>query len=106
MVTCIQPWIITHDIIPVATHDIIPTQERSVQDKLPVLPLKISMHVVRLLQLLMGQPPQLECLTHIYRHLLVPDVNDVKLVTAASVLESSIVAFDGEGQGKRHWTAV
>lgn len=70
------------------------SKERSVQDKLPVLPLKISMHVVRLLQLLMGQPPQLECLTHIYRHLLVPDVNDVKLVTAASVLESSIVAFD------------
>ena len=70
------------------------------QDQLPMLPLKISMHLVRLLQLLMGQPPLQECLAHIHSHLLVPDVNAVKLVTATHVLESSIVAFDGEGQGK------
>ena len=71
-------------------------QERSVQDTLPLLPLKISMHLVRLLQLLTGQPPLVECLSHICSHLLVSDVNDIKLVTATSVLESSIVAFDGE----------
>lgn len=70
------------------------SKERSVQDTLPIFPLKISMHLVRLLQCLTGQPPLLECLTHICNHLLVPDVNDVKLVNATSVLESSIVAFD------------
>ena len=53
---------------------------------------------VRLVELLLGSPPRLDCLKYVCDHLLLPDVNEVKLVRGSVVgpLEETIGMMEGE----------
>ncbi len=71
-------------------------QERSQESELDKLSAEIHGHLVRLIELLVGSPPQLDCLQYVCDHLLVSDLNDVKFVSGANQLETSMSAYDGE----------
>ena len=70
-------------------------QDRSL-DRLPALSPNIACQFVRLVELLVGLPPRLDCLRCVCEHLLVSDINDLKLVAGPAPLETSISVFDGE----------
>ena len=70
-------------------------QERSLE-RLPALSPNIACNFVRLVELLLGLPPRLDCLRNVCDHLLVSDINDLKLVAGPAQLETSISALDGE----------
>lgn len=70
-------------------------QERSLE-RLPSLSPNIACHFVRLIELLLGSPPNPDCLRYVCEHLLVSDINDLKLVTGPALMETSISVFDGE----------
>ena len=70
-------------------------QERSLE-RLPALSPNIACHFVRLVELLVGLPPRLDCLRYVCDHLLVSDINDLKLVAGPALLETSISVFDGK----------
>ena len=72
-----------------------PSQERFLEN-LPSLSPNIACQFVRLLELLMGIPPRVDCLKYICDHLLVSDLNEVKYVAAAGALETSVSAFEGQ----------
>ena len=54
---------------------------------------------MRLVELLVGCPPRLDYLHYVCDHLLVSDINDLKLVTGPASLETSVSVFDGEQVG-------
>lgn len=72
-------------------------QERS-QGRLEPLEGKVAGMFVRLVELLLGSPPRLDCLKYVCDHLLLPDLNDVKLVRGSPVgpLEETIGIIEGE----------
>ena len=70
-------------------------QERSLE-RLPALSPNIACHFVRLVELLLGSPPRLDCLRYVCDHLLVSDMNDLKLVSGPARLETSISVIDGK----------
>ena len=76
----------------------LPPQERSLE-RLPALSPIIACYFVRLVELLVGCPPRLDCLYYVCDHLLVSDINELKLVTGPASLETSVSVFDGEQVG-------
>ena len=81
-----------------------PLQERSLE-RLPPLSPNIACQFVRLVELLLGSPPRLDCLRYVCDHLLVSDVNDLKLVTGPAMLETSVSVFDGKWEEHVHTCA-
>ena len=72
-------------------------QERLL-DHLGPLEGAVAKMFVRLVELLLGSPPRLDCLKYVCDHLLLPDVNEVKLVRGlvADPLEETIGIMEGE----------
>ena len=50
---------------------------------------------VRLVSLLLGDPPDIYCLKYIWDHLLLPDLNDLKILRGAGTLEATISFVEG-----------
>ena len=65
-------------------------------DSLPSLDGPIALMFVRLIELLLGDPPKLDYLKYVWDHLLLPDLNKVGVVRGASAqLDSSASLIEG-----------
>ena len=71
-----------------------PPQERSLENLSP-LPPNIACLLVRLIECLLANPPQLDCVKYICDYLLVSDLNNVKFVVGNGLLDASMSVFDG-----------
>ena len=74
------------------------SQERALEGLDPLSP-SIACQYVRLVECLLGFPPNLDYLRYVCDHLLVSDLNEVKFVASHGLLETSISVFTGTMTG-------
>lgn len=55
---------------------------------------------VRLIKLLLGDPPQLDCLKYVWDHLLLPDLNTVTVVRGTAPLETTVSLMEASNLGR------
>ena len=92
-----RPWSPLHFLIHSYFHIHIffaPPKEWSLYNRKP-LEGHMAVMFVRLIKLLLGDPPQLDCLKYVWDHLLLPDLNAVTVVRGTAPLETTVSLMEG-----------